>query len=265
MDLIDTHAHLASRQLVGETGSLLHRCREAGVTQIVSIGTEPEDSARNVELAAENECVYATVGVHPCSVHEVGEDWLERLRQLSLSPKVVGLGEMGLDYYHPPQDGSEPEQWRALQATFFEAQLALAIERQLPVVIHQRESSADVLAIMKGVAGRVKAVFHCFVGTREEAEELIDLGFHVSFTGVVTYKSAAALADCASALPLERIMLETDSPYLAPVPLRGTRNEPANVRHTAEFLAARRGMSVEALAAATSATARCFFEINSLV
>jgi len=263
MDLIDTHAHLASRQFTGETDELVFRAREAGVTQIVSIGTEPEDSAQNVTLEAERPGVYATVGVHPCSVHEAGEDWLERIRELSLAPKVVALGEMGLDYFHPPQDGSEPSAWRALQARFFEQQLALAVERQLPVVIHQRESAADVLSVMKDFAGQLRAVFHCFTGTRDEAEELIGLGFHLSFTGVITYKNAVALADCAAALPLERLMLETDSPYLAPVPLRGSRNEPAHVRHIAAFLAARREMSLAELALATSATARTFFGLKS--
>lgn len=262
MELTDTHAHLASRQLTGETESLLFRARAAGVTRIVSIGTEPLDSLCNVELAERHPGVYAAVGVHPCSVHEAGEDWLDRIRGLSMAPKVVALGEMGLDYFHPPQDGSEPDEWRALQRRFFETQLSLALERRLPVVIHQRESSADVLAIMRGVAGQLRAVFHCFTGTHEEAEELISLGFHLSFTGVITYKNAGALADCAAALPLDRLMLETDSPYLAPVPLRGSRNEPANVRHTAAFLAGRRGISLEELARATSDTAEKFFQFN---
>jgi len=143
---------------------------------------------------------------------------------------------------------------------FFEKQLELAVEFNLPVVIHQRESASDVLAIMRGLAGRIRAVFHCFVGSLAQAEELLALGYHLSFTGVVTYKSASELADCASSLPLNRIMVETDSPYLAPVPHRGARNEPAFVRHTAEFLAARRGLAVEEFASATSATARQFFQ-----
>jgi TatD DNase family protein len=263
MDLIDTHAHLASRQFTGETDALLHRCRLAGVTQVVSIGTQPEDSARNVALAAAHQEVYATVGVHPTSVHEAGPDWFERISELARAPKVVALGEMGLDYFHPPQDGSEPAAWRALQARMFERQLELAQKLGLPVVIHQRESSADVLAIMRGLAGKVRAVFHCFVGSVQEAEELLALGFYLSFTGVVTYKSAAALADCATTLPLNRIMVETDAPYLAPVPHRGSRNEPAYVRATAEFLASRRGLPLDELASATSATAREFFGLKS--
>jgi len=264
MDLIDTHAHLASEQLFGETEALLHRSRLAGVSQIVSIGTEPEDSARNVALAAEHESIFATVGVHPTSVHEAGPDWLDRIRDLAQRPKVVALGEMGLDYYHPPRDGSEPAQWRAMQRGFFEKQLELAVECNLPVVIHQRESADDVLAIMRGLAGRIRAVFHCFVGSRDQAIELLELGFLLSFTGVVTYKSASALADCTTDLPLDRIMVETDSPYLAPVPHRGGRNEPGFVRHTAEFLAARRGLTVEEFASATSATARRFFAMKSM-
>jgi len=263
MDLIDTHAHLASRQFVGETESLLHRSRETGVSQIVSIGTQPEDSARNVAIAEAHSGVFATVGVHPTSVHEAGPNWEETIVRLAKSPKVVALGEMGLDYFHPSQDGSEEGAWRALQAKIFERQLELAQQLNLPVVIHQRESAPDVLAIMRGLAGKVRAVFHCFVGTPAEAEELLSLGFHLSFTGVVTYKSAAALADCASGLPLDRIMVETDAPYLAPVPYRGSRNEPSYVRATAEFLANRRGLTVEEFAAATSATARAFFALKT--
>ncbi len=262
MELIDTHAHLASGRLRGETAEVLRRAEEAEVRRIVTIGTETRDSAENVELAANHEAVFATVGVHPTSIHEVGENWADEVRNLAAKPKVVAIGEIGLDFHHPPQDGSDVADWRERQARFFREQLDLAIELGLPVVIHQRESSAEVLAVMREYSGRVRAVFHCFVGSISEAEELLGLGYHVSFTGVATYKSAAEVADCAARVPLERLMVETDCPYLAPVPKRGKRNEPAYVRHTAAFIAEQRGMSLADFAEATTATAEAFFGLG---
>ncbi|MFT5467661.1 MAG: TatD DNase family protein [Verrucomicrobiales bacterium] len=263
MELIDTHAHLASHKLKGETAELVKRAQDAGVGRIVTIGTDVEDSAENVRLAAEFSGVYAAVGVHPTSIHEVPQEtWLDEIRALAAKPKVQAIGEIGLDFYHPPQDGSEVSDWRSRQADFFTKQLDLAVELDLPVVVHQRSCSAEVLEIIKPYSGKVRAVFHCFVDSAELGNELIDLGFHVSFTGVATYKSAPEVADCAAALPLDRIMVETDSPYLAPVPNRGKRNEPAFTRNTAEFIAARRGISLDEFAEATTATAVEFFGLN---
>jgi TatD DNase family protein len=263
MELIDTHAHLASGRLRGETDLLLRRAAAEEVRHIVSIGTDLEDSAANVVLAAAHPEIHAAVGIHPTSVHEIpDEGWLDTLRALATRPQVVALGEMGLDHHHPPQDGSPVAEWHARQIRVFTAQLDLAEELGLPVIIHQRESSSAVLALMRERAGKLRAVFHCFTGSADEARLLIDLGFHVSFTGVVTYKNAADVAACAAALPLDRVMIETDCPYLAPVPHRGGRNEPAYLRHTAAFLAERRGLSLEAFASATSATARDFFRLD---
>lgn len=260
MELIDTHAHLASQKLIGETADLVARAKEAGVGRIVTIGSDVADSAENVRLAGEFDEIFATVGVHPTSIHEVQQEtWLDEIRALAAKPKVHAIGEIGLDFYHAPQDGSEEADWRSRQAEFFTKQLDLAVELELPVVVHQRECSAEVLEIIKPYSGKVRAVFHCFVDSLEQGRELIDLGFRVSFTGVATYKSAAEVADCAAALPLDRIMVETDSPYLAPVPMRGKRNEPALTRHTAEFIAARRGISLEEFAVATTKTAVEFF------
>lgn len=259
MELTDTHAHLANSRLAGEIAPILERAAREGVTRIISIGSDTLDSAQNVELAAAHGPIFAAAGVHPTSIHEVPDDWLHRIRQLLDRPKVVALGEIGLDYYHPPRDQSPVADWRARQAHVFRLQLDLALEKNLPVVIHQRNCAAEVLEVMRGYAGRLQAVFHCFTGTPHEAEELIRLGFHLSFTGVITYPSAAELAACAARLPLDRIMVETDAPYLTPVPHRGTRNEPAYVRHTAAFLAQARGISLEEFAEATTDTARRFF------
>lgn len=262
MELIDTHAHLASAKIRNETEAILARAKEAEVGRIISIGTDTEDSVENTNLAATHDAVFATVGVHPTSVHEVGENWLNEIRDLTNKPKVVAIGEAGLDYFHPPRDGSPESDWRERQASFFRAQLDLAVETKLPIVIHQRESSHDVLQIMREYANKVRAVFHCFVGSAQEADELIHLGFHVSFTGVATYKNAPDVAECATKVPLERMMVETDSPYLAPVPKRGKSNEPAFVRHTAAFIAEKRGMSLADFAKATTETATEFFGLS---
>tara|TARA_R110002096_G_scaffold100173_2_gene221944 strand:+ start:6518 stop:7306 length:789 start_codon:yes stop_codon:yes gene_type:complete len=262
MELIDTHAHLASARIRNETEVLLKRAAEADVGRIITIGTDTEDSLENTRLAATHDSVFATVGVHPTSVHEVGENWLSEIRELAAKPKVVAIGEAGLDYFHPPQDGSPEPEWRARQASFFRQQLDLAVELDLPIVIHQRESSEDVLAIMQDYVGKVRAVFHCYVGPVEEARELCDLGFHLSFTGVATYKNAAEVAECAAWVPLEKMMVETDSPFLAPVPKRGKTNEPSFVRHTAAFIAEKRGMTLAEFADATTKTAIDFFRLN---
>lgn len=260
--LVDTHAHLASHAFAepGDLPAVIDRAREAGVTRIVSISTELEDSLRNTEIAAAYEGVHAAVGVHPTSVHEVfQEGWIDDLRGLTRLPKVVAIGEIGLDYYHPPQDGSPEAVWRARQDRFFRAQLDLAIELDLPVVIHQRNSAAAVAEVMDGYAGRVRAVFHCFNGTPDEAARLIAQGYLVSFTGIVTFPKALDVQEVARLIPDDRIMVETDSPYLAPVPFRGKRCEPAHTRHTAERLAELRGTTLERLAEQTTQNARNFF------
>lgn len=259
MELIDTHAHLANPKLAGETAALLERARNEGVTRIVSIGSDTEDSRENVALAAAHPGIFAAAGVHPTSIHEVPPDWLDLIADLLDRPKVAALGEIGLDFYHPPRDGSSVADWRARQAEFFRRQLDLAVKKDFPVVIHQRNCAPEVLEAVRPYRGRLQAVFHCYAGSLSEAEELIRLGFHLSFTGVVTYPSARELAECAASLPLDRIMVETDAPYLTPVPHRGARNEPAYVRHTAAFLAQKRGISLEEFAQATNRTAMRFF------
>ncbi|MCB1076911.1 MAG: TatD family hydrolase [Verrucomicrobiae bacterium] len=261
-ELIDTHAHLASQVFrePGELPALLDRAFEAGVTRIISIASDLEDSHRNTEIASEYGGVFATVGVHPTSVHEVTQQgWIDDLRGLSRLPKVVAIGEIGLDFFHPPQDGSPEEVWRALQDRFFRAQLDLAVELDLPVVIHQRNSTQAVAAVMDEYAGKVTAVFHCFSGTPEEARHLLDQGHYLSFTGIVTFPKALDVQEVAKLVPDDRIMAETDSPYLAPVPFRGKRCEPAYTRHTADFIASLRGISSGEFADLTTRNACRFF------
>ncbi|MCB1229457.1 MAG: TatD family hydrolase [Verrucomicrobiae bacterium] len=262
--LIDTHAHLASHafEAEGELDAIIARASEAGVTRIISIGSELEDSARNVQIAAAHEGVFATVGVHPTSVHEVTQEgWVEDLRGLTQLPKVQAIGEIGLDFYHPPQDGSPEDVWRARQDRFFRAQLDLAVELDLPVVIHQRESAEAVGEVLKDYIGKVTAVFHCFNGTPDQARVILDQGHYLSFTGIVTFKSAADVQASARFVPEDRLMVETDSPYLAPVPFRGKRCEPAYTRNTAEFIAELRGIPSETLAQITTSNAERFFRL----
>ncbi len=261
--LIDTHAHLASQQLRNETADVVARATAAGVERIVSIGTDLVDSALNIQLAEQHEPVLAAVGIHPTSVHEIeDEDWLDQLRKWCAHPKVVALGEMGLDFYHPPQDGGSQEAWAALQERFFRAQLDLAEELSMPVVIHQRNSWEDVWRVMKDYSGKLRAVFHCFTGDYEQAMEIINAGHLVSFTGIVTFKSAKEMQDTAARVPDGSFMVETDCPYLAPVPYRGKRCEPAYVADTAAFIAGLRGVSKEDLALGTGRAATHFFELR---
>lgn len=261
--LIDTHCHLASPGLADTpTADLIERAEAAGVTRMITIGTDPEDCVKNIELAEQHEQVLATVGIHPTSAHEVDSSngqWLETLGRQLAHPRVVALGEIGLDFYHPPADGSDESAWRALQERVFRSQLDLAVDQDMPVVIHQRESYHDLLRVMRDYAGRVSAVFHCWTGNPEQTRELIDLGYLVSFTGVVTFKNARVVQDSAVAVPDGKFMVETDAPYLAPVPMRGKRCEPAHTRHTAEHVAKLREISLEQLASDTTRSAQAFF------
>lgn len=261
--LTDTHAHLASGQFSGDLAEVIERARGAGVGRIVCVGTNLEDGARALEIAAAHEGVFATVGVHPCDADTVrGEAFVGELRRLAAHPKVAAVGEIGLDHYHKPPEGWEPAAWRAHQAFVLDRQLELAAELGLNVVLHNRESFADLRARVLPFSGRLRAVFHCFTGGAEDARLLLEAGHLVSFTGVVTFRNAQVVQATARSVPEGGFMLETDCPYLAPVPHRGQRNEPAHVAHTAAFIADLRGMSVEDLARRTTATAGEFFRFS---
>ncbi|MCB1237293.1 MAG: TatD family hydrolase, partial [Verrucomicrobiae bacterium] len=251
--------------LWGFNEEIVARAAAAGVRRIVSIGSDLEDSARNVALASEFPGVLAAVGVHPTSVHEVDEDtYLDALRFLAAEPKVVAIGEIGLDFYHPPQDGSPVEVWRTRQERFFRAQLELAESMGLPAVIHQRECAAEVDAVLRDYDGRVRVVLHCFNGGAAAVRDVTHRGRWVSFTGIATFPKATEVHEAVVAAPEGRFMLETDAPYLAPVPYRGKRCEPAHVRHTAERVADLRGCSLQAISAATERTATEFFRMSEI-
>jgi len=263
--LTDTHAHLDSRQLRDELPALIQGAAAAGVTRIVAIGCDVESSRACLGIAERFPQVWATVGVHPCYVTEVtSPDWLEQLRELSGHPRCVALGEMGLDFYHNPPDGWSVADYRTRQAEFFSAQLALAAETGKNVVVHQRDRKGldcwrDIVRLVTPWEGKLRAVFHCWILPWAEAEPIVNAGHLISFTGIATYTKAPETHESAAAVPDGGFMLETDSPYIAPVPHRGQRNEPAYVKHTAEAVARLRGVSLEHLSEVTNRTADGFF------
>ncbi|MHB1134116.1 MAG: TatD family hydrolase [Chloroflexota bacterium] len=259
--LVDSHAHLDDEAFAADRADVLARARAAGVTRIVSVGADLASSRANVALAASTPGVWASVGVHPheaAGLNEAAgldEAALAELRSLAAQPRVVAIGEIGLDFY---RDLSP----RPAQQAAFRAQLALARELGLPAIVHDREAHDEVLAVLREWAGAYPAargVLHCFSGDEALARAAIELGFYISLAGPVTYANARRLQSLAAILPLERLLVETDCPYLTPVPRRGQRNEPALVALVAEKVAALRGLAPADLAAATTANARRLF------
>ena len=258
--LIDTHAHLTFPDFANDLDGLLARAAEAGVTRVVTIGTSVESSRRAVALAEKHANVFAVVGIHPDNAMEAAPGFIADIRALAQSPRVVAIGETGLDYFRRTPERVAAE--KATQAAVFTQQLELAAELGLNVVIHERESWDDTLAILAPFAGRLRAQFHCFGKSLAHAETVIAHGHVVSFTGIVTFKNAAIVQDTAARLPAGTFMVETDCPYLAPVPFRGKRCEPAHTRATAEHIAQLRAQPIAALAAETTVTAENFFRFR---
>lgn len=254
MTLFDTHAHYDARQFDSDRDQVLSSLPGQGVELVVNPGCDLASSQMAVELAGRHPFVYAAVGVHP----EDCEDWedghIDRLRALAAQPKVVAIGEIGLDYYWPENPSRE------LQKQVFRAQLALAVELNLPVIVHDREAHGDSLDIIREFPG-ARGVFHCFSGSAEMARELVKLGWMISFTGVLTYKNARRAVEAAQAVPLERIMIETDSPYMAPVPYRGKRNHSGYVELICRRLAELKGITPDECSRITLANGRNFFHI----
>ena len=285
--LIETHAHLDYPDFANDLDNVLGRATEAGVTRVITIGTSVESSRRAISLAEKHPNIYAVIGVHPTYAEEAEEDVITPLRELANSQRVVGIGETGLDYHHLPsveaakeknvqvfarafqgeteeeieaniQDGA----YKSRQASLFQQQLDLAAELGLNVVIHQRDAWDDTLEILKPYTEKLRGVFHCFGGSLEQASEAIDLDHLVSFTGIVTFKNGVAVRNVAAQIPLWKFMVETDCPYLAPVPFRGKRCEPAHTRIVAETIAAARGIPLEEVGEATTETAEGFFRFD---
>lgn len=241
--LIDTHMHLQSPQFDADRAAVLDRAAVAQVARMIEIGYDLESSAAAVRLAERDPRIYAVVGIQPHYAAQAGSAWLAEIARLALHPRVVAIGEIGLDYHH---DRAPHDQ----QERLFREQLALARELRLPVVIHSREAQADTVRILGDAARGQPGVMHSFSGGWAYAEACLAVGFALSLSGPVTFTKAAELHEVARRAPLDRLLTETDSPYLAPHPLRGRRNEPAHVRYVAERLAGLREQPLEVLAAA---------------
>jgi TatD DNase family protein len=252
--LIDSHAHLDMEDFDADRDQVIKRARLGGIARIVTIGIDLASSRKAIEIAKKYEFVYATVGYHPHNAKEADVRDLEKLTALASEVKVVAWGEIGLDFFrrHSPPD---------LQVKAFERQLDMAFEQNLPVIIHDRDAHADLLRILKSRKRQYQGVIHCFSGNYDFAMALIEMGFHISFPGTVTYKNAVDTQTAASRIPLERLLVETDCPYLTPVPFRGKRNEPLYVKHTAEKIAQLRQLDFEELAEAASANTLRLFNL----
>lgn len=267
--LTDSHCHLGSHKFpADELPDLLTRAREAGITRLVTLATNLEDIPVNLAIAERFPEVFACVGIHPCDVQDTPDDYLEALREFARHPRTAAIGETGLDYFHPAPEGWTDADYHQRQRSFLRQHFELAAELNLNVVIHTRDrtgdaSFADALDIYAPFAPQVRAVFHCFPGPFAQAERVLTLGGLISFTGIATFKNAAAVLDAAVQAPAGKFMVETDAPYLAPTPYRGQRCEPAYVRNTAEHLAQARSEPLESLAQHTERTAEEFFRLKS--
>jgi len=259
----DTHAHLDYPDYEKDFSEVVARAQTAGITRIISIGTKLSSSERAVRLAEQFPMIYAAVGWHPSDVLEAPEDIRPALRELARHPKVVAIGETGLDYYRlPSANGGSAEddaRYKQRQAEIFRQQLEVAAESGLNCIIHQRASFDDTLAQLKPFAGKVRGVFHCFGESVERLKQILEIGSLVSYTGIVTFKNGQNIRDAVAATPLGQFMLETDCPYLAPVPHRGKRCEPAFVKEISETIAQVKMVSLDDLSAATCRTAKEFF------
>lgn len=259
-EFYDTHAHLDFPDFQSDLDDVLQRAQSAGITRILAVGTTLASSRRVLELAEKHESVFAIVGVHPNHVTEEPEDITAPLTELARHPKTVAIGETGLDCYRMEgKTEAEIERLVTRQHRLFQQQLEVAAAEGLNCVIHQRAAFHPTLDRMAPFRGRVRGVFHCFTGTPAEALQVLESGSLLSFTGITTFKNAQNVRDALAVAPLGRFMLETDCPFLAPVPYRGKRCEPAYVRELATFVANEKRCSLDELAAATCATARGFF------
>jgi TatD DNase family protein len=254
--LIDTHTHLDDARYNDDRDTIITRAREAGVEMFVTIGCDLATSQAAVALANHYPYVYASVGVHPHEVKHISDGWYDEFRRLINNKKVVAYGEIGLDYHY---NHSSPKDQRER----FREQIQLARELKLPVIIHTREAQDDTMTILKEEkASEIGGVFHCFSGDAWLAKDALDLGFYLSFSGILTFQNATMLRDIAKNTPLDRVLIETDCPYLTPVPHRGKRNEPAYVAHVAKQLAAiHPELSLEQIEQRTTENAKRLFKI----
>ena len=255
MELFDSHAHYDDRKFKGDVYEVITAAYKSGVKYILNAGSDISTSIRSVKLAEEFDFVFAAVGVHPHEVGKLKEDDLEEIEELCGNPKAVAVGEIGLDYYydHSPRD---------LQKEWFQRQLDLAKNFNLPVIIHNREAHEDTMKILRqGAPFKAEGVLHCFSGSREMAKELMQLGFYISFGGSITFKNARKTVEVLENMPMDRILVETDCPYLTPEPFRGRRNDSSYVKLVAEKIAEIKGLTLEEVAKVTTENAKRLFRI----
>lgn len=256
MLFVDSHAHLDDRKYDGDREEMLQRAQDRKICNIINVGYDLPSSRRSLALAAKYDFIYAAVGVHPHDAAEAGENYLQELREMAAQPKAVAIGEMGLDYYR----NLSPKE---IQQRVFREQIRLAAELEKPIIIHDREAHGDVMTILsEETLGQAKGVLHCFSGSLEMARECLKMGFYLSIAGPVTFHNANKLCEVAANVPLDRLLIETDAPYLTPEPHRGKRNESAYVAYVGQRIAEIRGIPVEELAAATTANAKRLFKIG---
>lgn len=256
MELIDSHAHLDGEKFADDRAAVVERAMANGVVKIITMGDSLESSARSVALTEEFESVYAAVGIHPEEAQPMTAATDDQLAAWAAQDKVVAIGEIGLDYYW-----EKDEEKRALQRAIFVRQLDLARQLRLPVCIHDREAHGDMMKILKTEGRGLRGVLHCYSGSWEMAAELLKGDWYFGIDGPLTYKNAAKLPEIVQRLPAERILVETDSPYLSPMPFRGKRNEPAHVLYVAKKAAELRGESLEIFARATRENTRALYGI----
>ena len=253
MDLIDSHCHINDKQFNEDIGEVVERAKENGISQLICVGTDIESSEKAIKIAEEFPEVFATCGVHPHDSEKPDKKYIQILEDFSKHEKVVAIGEMGLDYFYDFSD-------RKVQKTIFRDQLELAKDLNLPAVIHNRDSDEDLFQSISE-SKLTKGVIHCFASDYNFALKILDLGLHISFTGMVTFVNS--LHDTIEKVDIDKIMVETDSPYLAPKPFRGKRNEPQNVYHVAEFIANTRGLNFIDFSNKVTETTRTFFNLPS--
>lgn len=256
MKLIDSHAHLTFKELAGDIDSVLQRSIAAGVTQCITIGTDAEHNAKVISTIDKYENIFGSVGIHPHYASDVSQADIDQVSQFAKHQKIVAIGETGLDFHY---DFSKPD----AQKDLFKALLEIAAESKLPVIIHSRDAFDETMDIIDKFADKsTKIVFHCWGGTPEQTQILLDKGFYISFTGVITFKNAAQTQDAAKIIPLEKMMIETDCPYMSPEPFRKQKvNEPALLVHTAKKIAELKQISLEDFADAVTAATKQFFNL----
>ncbi len=256
MELIDTHCHLTFKQLIGVLDAVIERSIAAGVTGWITVGTDSQQNRKVIEITEKCENMYAAVGIHPHDAKTVTAETIRQLKELAQNEKVVAVGEMGLDFHYNLSE-------RPVQRRVFAAQLKIAAEMNLPVIIHSREAFDETMDILEDFGSDVKkVVFHCFSYSPRQAKVALDRGYYISFTGVVTFKNADLARQSAKIVPTDRLMIETDCPYMSPEPMRKQKiNEPALMIHTSERLARLKEMDLTDFAKAVTATSRTFFSL----